>query len=206
MTLRRQIFIALVLAIVPISATMRAEEKPKPDRATLEAQFKKADADRAATKENTKERADAARNAMQAASDVGWLAFDAAKFDDAATWFAASAKLKEESYLNARHYWENYLRTTAVQLDGKVDEQIKTQQSQLATADDSKKPVLQKLIHGWEKLRYMNRYNAATMLEQVARDNYDADNLLKYCEQEFAIRRTEMSYLTKVSAPKEELD
>src|SRR3954471_23001439 len=113
MTLRRQIFIALVLAIVPISATMRAEEKPKPDRATLEAQFKKADADRAATKENTKERADAAKAAMQAASDIGWVAFDEAKFDEAATWFATSAKLKEESYVSARRYWEDYLANTA---------------------------------------------------------------------------------------------
>src|SRR5256714_1649383 len=206
MKLQRHIFTALALAIVSISSTMRSEEKPKPDRATLEAQFKKADADRAATKENTKERAAAATNAMQTASDIGWVAFDAAKFDEAATWFATSAKLKEESYLNARRYWEDYLRTTADQLDGKVGDQIKTQQGQLATADESKKPILQKLIHGWEKLRYMNRYNAVTMLEQIARDNYDADNLLKYCEQELAIRRTEMSYLTKVSAPKEELD
>jgi CHAT domain-containing protein len=206
MKLRRYIFTALVLATLPISSSVRSQEKPKADRATLEAQFKKADADRAATKENTKERADAARNAMQAASDIGWFAFDAGKFDEAATWFATSAKLKDESYLNARRHWEDYLRTTAVQLDGKVDEQIKTQQGQLATADDSKKPLLQKLIHGWEKLRYMNRYNAVTMLEQIARDNYDAENLLKYCEQELDIRRTEMAYLTKVSAPKEELD
>src|SRR2546430_7328662 len=118
MKLQRHIFTALALAIVSISSTMRSEEKPKPDRATLEAQFKKADADRAATKENTKERAAAATNAMQTASDIGWVAFDAAKFDEAATWFATSAKLKEESYLNARRYWEDYLRTTAAQLDG----------------------------------------------------------------------------------------
>src|ERR1700741_5284008 len=78
MKLRRSIFTVLVLAIGSISSPMRSEEKPKRDRATLEAQFKKADADRAATKENTKERADAATKAMQAASDIGWLAFDAA--------------------------------------------------------------------------------------------------------------------------------
>src|SRR3954470_15433059 len=66
--------------------------------------------------------------------------------------------------------------------------------------------MLQKLIHGWEKLRYLNRYTAVTMLEQIARDNYDAENLLKYYEQELAIRRTEMAYLEKVSAVKEELN
>src|SRR5438067_3228690 len=106
MTLPRFIFVALVLASSAIPSAIRSEEKPKADRATLEAQFKKADADRAAAKENTKERADAARNAMQAASDIGWLAFDAGKFDEAATWLATSAKLKDEDYLNARRYWE----------------------------------------------------------------------------------------------------
>jgi CHAT domain-containing protein len=201
MILPRLVCIAVLITTFAIPSPTRSQEKPKADRATLEAQFKKAEADRAATKENTKERADAAKNAMQIASDIGWLAFDATQFDEAAVWFATSAKLKEESYLNARRYWEDYLRTTAVQLDGKVDEQIKTEQAQLATADDSKKPLLQKLIHGWEKLRYVNRYNAVTMLEQIARDNYDAENLLRYCEQELEIRRTEMAYLEKVSAP-----
>ena len=104
MTLPRFIFIALVLASSAIPSATRSEEKAKPDRATLEAQFKKADADRAAAKENTKERAAAAKNAMQLASDIAWLAFDATKFDEAATWFETSAKFKEESYLNARGY------------------------------------------------------------------------------------------------------
>jgi tetratricopeptide (TPR) repeat protein len=187
-------------------SAIRSEEKPKPDRATLESQFKKADTDRAAAKENTKERADAATKAMQLASDIAWLAFDAAKFDEAANWFATSAKFKEESYVNARGYWEEYLRTTAVELDKKVDDQIKTQQAQLPTADDSKKAIIQQLIHGWEKLRYLNRYNAVTMLEQITRDNNDDQLLLKYYEQELEIRQAEMAYLQKVSAPKNELD
>ena len=78
----------------------------KPDRAQLEMQFKQAEADRAGAKEKTKERADIAAKAMQIASDIAWLAFDAGKFDEAATWFATSAKLKEDSYINARGYWE----------------------------------------------------------------------------------------------------
>jgi len=205
MTLPRFIFIALVLASSAIPSAIRSEEKAKPDRATLEAQFKKADADRAAAKENTKERAAAAKNAMQLASDIAWLAFDATKFDEAATWFETSAKFKEESYLNARGYWEQYLRTTAIELDSKVDDQIKTQRAQLASADDGKKPMLQQLIHGWEKLRYLNRYNAVTMLEQFTRDNNDGESLLKYCQQELEIRRIVMAYLQKVSARKSEV-
>ena len=177
--LRRFLFLFVVgLSLVVAPSGSRSEEKPKPDRATLEAEFKKAETERTAAKENTKERADAAKKAMQLASDIAWTAFDAGKFDEAATWFATSAKLKEESHQNARGYWEEYLRTTATELDGKIDDQIKIQQDQLATADETKKPIILKLIHGWEKLRYMNRYNAVTMLEQIARDNYDAPNLL----------------------------
>jgi hypothetical protein len=159
------------------SPVLSEEAKPtpaKPDRAQLETQFKKVDADRAAAKANTKERADAAKNAMQIASDIAWLAFDAAKFDEAATWFSTSATLKEDSHVNERGYWEEYYRTGAAELDGKIDGQIKTQQTQLATAEEAKKEIIRQLIHGWEKLRYLNRYNALTMLETIARDNNDA--------------------------------
>lgn len=178
---------------------------PKPGRTELEAQFKKLDADRTWAKEKTRERADAAQKTMQVASDMAWLAFDAGKFDEAANWFATSAKLKEESYANARAYWEEYFRTGATELDGKIDHQIKVQQDQLATAEEAKKPIIHQLIHGWEKLRYMNRYNAVTMLEQIARDNNDAEGLLKACDQELAIRRAEMAYLEKARAPQPEI-
>src|SRR6266404_6778307 len=207
--LSRLAFLALLLISVAISSPVLSEEpKPAPakvDRAELETQFKKIDGDRSAAKENTKERAEAAKNAMQTASDIAWLAFDAGKFDEAATWFATSAKLKEEGYVNARGYWQEYWRTTATELDGKVDEQIKGLQTQLATAEESKKGILAQLIHGWEKLRYLNRYNAVTTLQQIARDNNDAENLLKYTEQELEIRRLEMAYLQKVNATSPEL-
>src|ERR1700719_413018 len=139
----RLLLLALLLVSLTIpSAILSEETKPTPakaDRAELEVQFKKIDGSRSAAKENTKERAEAARNAMQIASDIAWLAFDAGKFDDAATWFATSAKLKEDNHVNARGYWEEYYRTTAAELDGKVDQQIKTQQTQLAAAEEAKK-------------------------------------------------------------------
>src|SRR6476619_4006660 len=113
---RPTLLLLVMLSLVTAPSALRSEEKPKPDRATLEAEFNKAESERTAAKENTKERAAAAKNAMQLASDIAWTAFDAGKFDEAATWFATSAKLKEESYLNARRYWEEYHRTTAVEL------------------------------------------------------------------------------------------
>src|SRR2546423_7509462 len=204
----RLVLIALLSVSLAIPSFAQ-EAKPTPaklDRTELEAQFKKIDADRTAAKNNTKERADAAKNAMQIASDIAWLAFDAGKFDEAATWFATSAKLKEDNHVNARGYWEEYYRTGAAELDGKVEGQIKTQQTQLATAEEAKKGIIRQLIHGWEKLRYLNRYNAVTILEQIARDNNDPQSLLKYCEQELDIRRQEMAYLQKASAPKEEVN
>ena len=76
------------------AAAEEAKPTPKPGRTELEAQFKKLDAERTAAKEKTKERAEAAQKTMQIASDIAWLAFDAGKFDEAATWFATSAKLK----------------------------------------------------------------------------------------------------------------
>jgi hypothetical protein len=222
MAMRRNVFeikirtlAALVMALLAVTIPSAlhgqetkpsANEKPKPDRAQLEAQFAKADATRTAAPEKTKERADAAKAAMQLASDVGWLAFDAGKFDEAATWIAKSAELKEDSYANARAYWEGYQRTEAMELDGKVDGQIKTLEAQLVTAEESKKEMLRKLIHGWEKNRYLTRYNALSSLEQIARDNNDAEHLLNYTNQELEIRRLEMVYLQKANAPKEELN
>ena len=50
-----------------------------------------------------------------------------------------SAELKDESYTAGRAYWEEYERTGAVEQDGKIDEQIKTLEKQLATAEESKK-------------------------------------------------------------------
>ncbi len=207
----RLILMACLLVVLFASGGARSEETtPTPaaklSRTELEAQFKKIDADRAAAKENTKERAEAAKNAMQIASDIGWRAFDAGKFDEAATWFGASAKAREDNQVNERGYWEEYYRTEATELDGKVDEQISKLQTQLATAEEAKKEILRKLIHGWEKLRYLNRYNAVTRLQQIARDSNDAKRLLKYAEQELDIRRKEMAYLEKVNAPKSERD
>jgi CHAT domain-containing protein len=207
------IFVAAALVCFFVSWQARAQDPtatpvatPKPDRPQLEAQFKKADADRLAAKEKTKERAEAATKATQIASDIAWLAFDAGKFDESATWFATSAKLKADSYVNALGYWEEYFRTTAMELDGKTDGRNQELQTQLATAEESKKEMLRKLIHGWEKHRYLNRYTAVTMLQQLARDNNDAENLLKYYGEELKIRQAEMAYLQKAKAPKNELD
>src|SRR4051812_40867817 len=103
-TALRSAFLIIVLCLLVAPYASWSDEKPKADRATLEAEFKKAEGELAATKENTKERADAAKKTMQLASDIAWTAFDAGKFDEAATWFATSAKLNDESHLHARRY------------------------------------------------------------------------------------------------------
>jgi CHAT domain-containing protein len=208
--LSRLVFIALLSISLAVPSPVLSEEaKPtpaKPDRTELETNFKKIDAARAAAKQNTKERADAAKSAMQIASDIAWLAFDAGRFDEAASWFATSATLKEEGHINERSYWEEYLRTEAVELDNKVDGQIKKLQDQLATAEESKKKILRDLVHGFEKNRYLTRYNTISRLEQIARENNDAEGLLKVTQQELDIRRKEMDYLQRVKAPQQEIN
>lgn len=208
--LGRLVFIALLSISLAVPSPVLSEEaKPtpaKPDRTELETNFKKIDAARAAAKQNTKERADAAKSAMQIASDIAWLAFDAGKFDEAASWFATSATLKEEGHVNERSYWEEYLRTEAVELDNKIDGQIKKLQDQLATAEESKKKILRDLVHGFEKNRYLTRYNTISRLEQIARENNDAEGLLKVTQQELDIRRKEMDYLQRVKAPQQEIN
>jgi len=73
----------MALLCLLVSTEARGEEptaqraaSPKPDRAQLEAQFKKAETDRASAKEKTKERAEAAAKTMQFASEIAWLVFD----------------------------------------------------------------------------------------------------------------------------------
>ena len=214
-TITMRVLMASALALFAVSLPSGAwgeETKPattatlKPDRAQLEVQFAKANADRTAAKEKTKERADAARSAMQIASDIAWMAFDAGKFEEAANWFAKSAELKEDSHVNARGYWEEDLRTHVAETEAKFDSQIKDAQAKLPTAEESKKATLRLLIDTLEKNRHTTRYNDISMLENVARENNDTARLLKYAEQELEIRRLELVYLEKSSAPKKEAD
>ena len=172
----------------------------------MEAQFAQVNAARIAAKERTKERADAARNAMQIASDIAWMAFDAGKFEEAANWFAKSAELKEDNHVNARGYWEEDLRIHAAETEAKFDSQIKDAQAKLPAAEESKKATLRVLIDTLEKNRYTIRYNDISMLENVARENNDSASLLKYAEQELEIRRLELAYLEKSGASKKEVD
>ncbi len=60
--------------------------------------FQKLEAARVATLPNTQQRAVAAGNSAMGAAQVAWASFDAGHFDDAATWFARRATLRQESY------------------------------------------------------------------------------------------------------------
>jgi CHAT domain-containing protein len=207
----RPMFVAVALVCV-LACPAFGEEKTapagsaKPDRAQLEAQFKKVDGDRAAAKEKTKERAEAAQNAMQIASDIAWMAFDAGKFEEAASWFAKSAQLKDEHYANARAYWEEDLRTAVAETEAKFRERIKESQAQMATADEAKKTTLRAAIDAFEKMLYMTRYNDLTMVQNIARENNDTATLLKYTEAELETRQAEMAYLERSGAPKPEVN
>src|ERR1700692_1791562 len=149
--------IALVAVLLGILSELRGEPPPvpeKPKQAQLQIEFDQADAVRAAAPEKTKERAEAAKKAMKIASDIAWLAFDAGKYEEAANWFAKSAELKAESHVNARAYWEEYRRTVFAQTEAGLAARIKEFQTQLATAEESKKGTLRTSIDALEKIRY----------------------------------------------------
>ncbi len=205
-------FLLLLLAGGALSPLRSEETKPAtsatpaPDRAQLETQFTKTDTDRAAAPEKTKERADAAKKAMQLASDIAWMAFDAGKFEEASTWFSKSTQLKDDYHVNARGYWEEDLRTHVVEMETKVAGQVKESQEKLATAEESEKNRLRMLIDLWGQNLYLLRYNDVSMLENLARENHAAASLLKYTEEELEIRRKEMAYLETSGAPMREIN
>lgn len=184
-----------------------AAPSAKPDRAQLEAQFAQADAERAATAPKTKERAEAARKAMQIATDIAWIVFDSGKYEEAAAWFARSGELKNDSLENARGYWENELKTAAPQNEKAFAARIKEFEGQLAKEpDEAKKKTIRGGIDALESMRHTIRYNTISMLQSIARDASDSASLVKYCEQELKIRRTELEYLERSRAPQQKID
>jgi CHAT domain-containing protein len=179
---------------------------PKPDRSQLEAQFAKTDAERKEAAANTQERAEAARKAMQAASDLAWLEFDAGRYAEASNWFARSAERKKDHAAHSRGYWEEYLRTEVPKLEGQFGDRIAEWHAKLEAAPEAEKQGMLAAIDALEKMRYIMRYNAITMLQGIARDTYDSTASLRYAEDELAVRRLEMAYLESSGAATKDKD
>ena len=137
--------IAFVAMLPGLISELRSEQPPvaeKPAQIQLQTQFEQADVARAGVAEKTKERADAAKKEMQLASEIGWGAFDAGKYEEAATWFAKSAELKVESHVNGRAYWEEYQRTTVAKTEAGLAARIEEfQPSWLARRNRKRKPL-----------------------------------------------------------------
>ena len=161
--------IALMVTMLGILSEVRGQQTAVPEKPTR-IQFDQADAARAAAPEKSKERADAARKTMKMASDMAWQAFDAANYEEAATWFERSAELKMDSHVNARAYWEEYRRSTVEQTETALAARIEEFQAQLVTAEESKKGALKTAIDALEKIHYAMSYSSLSMLETVARE------------------------------------
>jgi CHAT domain-containing protein len=201
--------IALAAMLLGILSDLRSEQLPSPEKpsvAQLQIEFDRADALRAATPEKTKERAEAATKAAKVASDIAWLVFDAGNYEEAANWFVKSAELKADSHLNARGYWEEYRRTAVVQTEEALAARIEEFQTQLATAEESKKAGLRTSIDALEKVRYTMSYTSLSMLESVARENGSTEDLVEYGKEELEILHRELAYLLKSAAAKHDLD
>jgi CHAT domain-containing protein len=197
--------IAGVVILLSILSGLRSEQPAVPEKPTR-MQFDQADAARAATVEKSRERAEAAKKAMKIASDLAWQAFDAARYEEAANWFARSAELKAESHVNARAYWEEYRRTVVAQSEAALAARIEELQGQLVTAEESKKGSLRTSIDALEKIHYAMSYSSLSMLETVARENGASADLVEYGKQELEILRRELAYLVKSMAAKHDVD
>ena len=179
----------------------------KMTNAQLREEFDKVEASRATIAANTKERADAAQRAMQLASDLAWVDFEAGKYGDAANWFARSAALKKEKTDNSRGYWEGFLQGEAVESEKKLGARVSQLQGELTGAqDEEKKKSAQNMINMLEGMRHTLRYNAVSMLEGIARESNDSTSMVKYAEEELSIRRTELQYLESSGAPAKDRD
>ena len=214
-------FSALAVAVLCATAlaTAQGDEPQKPPPAAtppsappaapdLQAAFTKADAARAATPANTSERATAARAAGKAASDLAWAAFDAGKSEASATWFARSAELEKESQENARAHWEQELKTSIPEMEKRLRARAEEFRAQLPAAekDEAKTKELRGGINALEQMIPVNRYNAFSMLQTIARDSNDNASRLKYSEECLAIRREELAWLTKSGAPEADIN
>jgi len=134
---------------------------PRTSEAVARSAFQKLETVRVATRPNTQERAVAAANAAVGAAQVAWAAFDAEHFDDAATWFARRATLRQESY----GAWKAVINAQMVSMDA-------TCKKRLATA---KTPT--------ERLFWLNfgdtlQYVQLTQLQIFASQNNDTETHL----------------------------
>ncbi|HSH38576.1 MAG TPA: tetratricopeptide repeat protein, partial [Chthoniobacterales bacterium] len=192
--------LAHVAAFDAAAQTPADSPAQKRDRAEIEARFNKADGERNAAAPNTKERAEAAKNAMQAASDIAWLEFDTGKYAEASNWFARSAELKREHVAHSRGYWEEYLATEVPRLEAQYGDRITEWRGKLKSTPEAEKQGIVAAIDALEQMRYIMRHTTISMLQSVAWDSNDTTASLKYAEEELAVRRLEMAYLESSGA------
>ena len=155
-------------ATAPDSTTVA---KPPTD-AELRTQFTAADALRALAKEGTKERADAAQKALEAAAGIAWNASNAGNFEETATWFARRAALKKEVSENMRAA----IKAAAVASNQNVAEK-KQWQDIGASFDDI----------------YRNQ------LYIYAQENQDTPTLLALAREILTVRRADLVQLQKIA-------
>lgn len=185
----------------PAPATTAPTIEPtKKTEAQLKADFARLDAARATQKTGTRERANAASNAMMAASDIAWAAFDANRRTEAGDWFARSAALRKESYENIRAYYEGELARSETDMTANV----KNWRAQIEASTDAEEKI--RLQTNIDTMPSMMEYNYVSMLQSLARDNNDTARALEYYTRELRIRRAELAILQARKATKLKLD
>ena len=157
--------------------------------------------------EKTKERADAAKKAMKMASEMAWQAFDAGKYEEAATWFAQERRTQSGEPRQCTRLLGGISAIRWSQKPKRVSPHgSKNFRPNWLTAEESKKGALRTSIDALEKIRYTMSYTSLSMLETVARENGATADLVEYGEQELELLHRELAYLQKSGAAKQDID
>ncbi len=148
------------------------------DVAGAKAEYPALNAQRLAAKPGSKERALAARKALDVATIVAWAAFDAKNYDEASNWFGRRAMLQKDSYEAARIYQENLL--------AKREAEMQEWRAQIAATDEA---APKKALRGVLNVLALLQSERIAVLQTFARGSNDAAKLLEYGNTELKMRR-----------------
>jgi CHAT domain-containing protein len=172
----------------------------------LKAAFSDAEKTLKAAATETQERANAAMNASALAAGVAWKAFDAGRFDEAATWFARRADLKKESYANRIAFYETTQTEQAAALEKQLDANYQADKERLAaTKDAGERATLMTLAVGAINTRHALTFAVAKSIQMESLQNNDLPTYLKYERKELDLKKGELADLQALPAPDSEI-
>lgn len=198
----------LIVCALPIA---RAQNPPAPAPAgptedEARAQFITQDAARAAAKEGTDERAKAAQTADRLVQLIAWDEFDVRHYDEAASWFAAHARLNREFYVNESAFYKAVKKPEFDKTQAGLEQAFAKWRAQLAAATDpAKKVTLQKVVNGIPDMRNTLAEGYLAEMETLADGANDLPARLGLEQQDLALRQATLTEMQQIGAPADKI-